>query len=67
LRYLFNEHLVTDQDTPPLRTFLLFENTLPTGRGQIEYGNFDAHPAADPFKRAVEALASDADALLPTS
>jgi hypothetical protein len=43
------------------------QNTLPVGRGQLEHGNFDKHPAADPYKRAVEALASDADAPLPTS
>jgi len=66
LRYLFNEQLVDDQDTPPLRTFLLFENTLPTGRSQLEHGNYNAHPAADSYKRACEALRTDADAPLPS-
>jgi len=66
LRYLFNENLVADQDTPPLRTFLLFENTLPTGRGQVEFGNFDNHPAADTWKAALQELRENADAALPT-
>jgi RepB DNA-primase from phage plasmid len=66
LRYLFNEQLVADQDTPPLRTFLLFENTLPTGRGQVEYGNFDAHPAADTWRQALQELRENADASLPS-
>jgi chromosome segregation ATPase len=65
LRYLFNENLVADQDTPPLRTFLLFENTLPTGRGQVEFGNFDNHPAAKTWKAALQELRENADAALP--
>jgi hypothetical protein len=44
---------------------MLFQNTLPVGRGQLEHGNFDKHPAADPYKRAIAALRTDADALLP--
>ena len=65
LRHLYNAHFVAEEDA--LRDFLLFQNQLPAGRGQVEYGNFDAHPAADPYKRAVEALRTDADAPLPTS
>jgi hypothetical protein len=49
-----------------VRSFLLFENQLPAGRGQVEYGKFYAHPAADPFKRSLEAMRTDADAELPS-
>ena len=67
LRHLFNNDLVAEQEQPAVRTFMLFQNTLPVGRGQLEHGNFDKHPAADPYKRAIEALRTDADAPLPTS
>jgi hypothetical protein len=63
---LFNNDLVAEQEQPAVRTFMLFQNTLPVGRGQLEHGNFDKHPAADPYKRAIEALRTDADAELPS-
>jgi hypothetical protein len=67
LRHLFNNDFIAEEEAAAVRSFLLFENHLPAGHGQVEYGNFDAHPAADPFKRACEALRTDADAPVPTS
>jgi hypothetical protein len=66
LRYLFNENLIAESETAAVRTFLLFETALPAGRGQVEYGNFDAHPAAATWKEAIAALRTDANAELPT-
>jgi hypothetical protein len=66
LRFLFNENLIGEQDAAELRSFLLFENNLPVGRGQLEHGNFDSHPAAATWKEAIAALRTDADAALPT-
>jgi hypothetical protein len=66
LRFLFNADLVAEDVVAEMRKFLLFENTLPVGRGQLEHGNFDKHPAADSYKRAIEALRTDADAPLPS-
>lgn len=66
LRFLFNENLIGEQDATAVRSFLLFENNLPVGRGQLEHGNFDAHPAAATWKEAIAALRTDADAELPT-
>jgi hypothetical protein len=65
LRYLFNNDLIAERETAVVRTFLLFENTLPTGRGQVEHGNFDSHPAANIWKAALQELRENADATLP--
>ena len=67
LRFLFNNNLVAEEEA--LRHFLLFQQHLPVGRGQAEYGNghYDLHPAADPLKRALAALRENADAELPAS
>jgi hypothetical protein len=66
LRHLFNNDLIAESETAAVRTFLLFETALPTGRGQVEYGNFDNHPAATTWKEAIAALRTDADAKLPS-
>lgn len=66
LRHLFNNGLVAEQEQGELRNFLLFENNLPVGRGQVEYGNFDSHPAADAWKAALQELRENADAPLPS-
>jgi hypothetical protein len=66
LRHLFNSHLVADQEAAELRDFLLFQNHLPAAIGQVEYGNYNNHPAADLWRQALEALANDADAALPS-
>jgi hypothetical protein len=65
LRHLFNSGFVAEQETD-LRDFLLFKYQLPTGRGQVEYENFDAHPAADPWRQALQELRENADAPLPS-
>jgi inosine/xanthosine triphosphate pyrophosphatase family protein len=66
LRHLFNSHLVADQEAAELRDFLLFQNHLPAAIGQVEYGNFDSHPAADPWRQALQELRENANAPLPT-
>jgi hypothetical protein len=66
LRFLFNSDFIAEQDAAAARTFLLFENTLPTGKGQVEHGNFDSHPAANIWKAALQELRENADAALPT-
>ena len=43
LRFLFNNDLVAE---PEVRDFMLFQHTLPVGRGQLERGNYNAHPAS---------------------
>lgn len=63
LRFLYNGFL--EERGSELRQFLLFEQHLPAGRGQAERGNFDIHPAADPWKASIAALREDADAPLP--
>jgi hypothetical protein len=64
LRFLYNGFL--EERESELRTFLLFEQHLPVGRGQAEHGNYNAHPAADPWNAAVRALATNPAAPLPT-
>ena len=66
LRQLYNADLVAEDVVAEMRKFLLFENTLPVGRGQVEYGNYDAHPAADPWKAVLQELRENADAPLPS-
>jgi hypothetical protein len=66
LRHLFNKGLVAEQEAAAVRSFLQNNYSMPACLGQAERGNFDKHPAADPWKAAIAALASDADAPLPS-
>jgi hypothetical protein len=66
LRFLFNNGYVAEHELTAVRTFLLFETTLPAGKGQIEHGDFDRHPAAATWKEAIAALRENADAPLPS-
>ena len=66
LRHLFNSDFVAEQEAAELRDFLLFQNQLPAAIGQVEYGNYNDHVAADPWRQALQELRENADAALPT-
>ena len=66
LRFLFNKGFVAERDAGELGSFLRNNYSFPACSGQAERGNFDNHPAADPWKAAVDALRADADVPLPS-
>ncbi len=61
LRFLHNKGLVADADAKRARSALL-DVDLP---GNAEHKDYDRHPDHAAWKNAVDALARDADAVLP--
>ena len=56
-----------DPETAEARSFLLSDSALPSTLGGPLFQDWDRHPAAEPWRRAREALMRDADAPLPKS
>jgi hypothetical protein len=64
LRWLERKNCIGARELLEVQRFLR-STSLPSGGGGEEYENWNGHPAADPWRRAAEALRSDPAARLP--
>lgn len=63
LRRLVHVGAIGEADLAAAKRFM-FDASLPAAFGQVEYANYDLHPANGPLEEALEALRASADAPL---
>jgi hypothetical protein len=62
---LLHSDFVAEPEQQAVKSFLHNNKDLPGTYGDVEYQDWNRHPATDAWKRSREALRQDADAPLP--